>query len=162
MKGKRTDLGTTQCGIARSLGVIGDWWSLLIIRDAFIGLEHFGEFHRSLGLARNILSTRLKKLVEHGIFRIEPDEDNASSHRYLLTERGKELYIVIMALCQWGENGCFAPDEKRYLMIDRKLGRPLAPLELRADDGRILGPDDFRHVSPQEWEGLELGRLEPE
>src|SRR3546814_4341520 len=49
-----------------------------------------------------------------------------------------------MALCQWGENGCFAPDEKRYLMIDRKQGRPLAPLELRADDGRILGPDDFR------------------
>src|SRR3546814_12549685 len=95
MKGKRTDLGTTQCGIARSLEVIGDWWSLLIIRDAFIGLEHFGEFHRSLGLARNILSTRLKTLVEHGIFRIEPDEDNASIHRYLLTERGKELYIVI-------------------------------------------------------------------
>src|SRR3546814_10760875 len=106
-----------------------------------------------MGCAPICISTQLKKRVEHGIFLIEPDEDNASSHRYLLTERGKELYIVIMALCQWCENGCFAPDEKRYLMIDRKQGRPLAPLELRADDGRILGPDDFRHVSPQEWEG---------
>src|SRR3546814_1724481 len=98
---------------------ISDWSSdvcssdlLLIIRDAFIGLEHFGEFHRSLGLARNIISTRLKKLVEHGIFRIESGEDNASSHRYLLTERGKELYLVIMAICQWGENGCFAHDDE--------------------------------------------------
>src|SRR3546814_7221248 len=122
---------------------ISDWSSdvcssdlLLIIRDAFIGLEHLGEFHRSLGLARNILSTRLKKLVEHGIFRIEPDEDNASSHRYLLTERGKELYIVIMALCQWGENGCFAPAETRYLLIDSKRGRPPARLELSAREGR--------------------------
>src|SRR3546814_2515117 len=131
MKGKRTDLGTTQCGIARSLGVIGDWWSLLIIRDAFIGLEHFGEFHRSLGLARNILSTRLKKLVEHGIFRIEPDEDNASLHRSLLTERGKDFYIVIMALCQWDDNGCFTPEEKRYLIKVRKLRRPPAALDRR-------------------------------
>src|SRR3546814_14314903 len=86
-----------------------------------------------MGCAPICISTQLKKRVEHGIFLIEPDEDNASSHRYPLTERGKELYIVIMALCQWGENGCFAPDEKRYLMIDRKQGRPLAPLELRAD-----------------------------
>src|SRR3546814_5594030 len=100
------------------------------MRISDLSSDVFSSALRSLVLARNILSTRLKKRVEHGIFRIEPDEDNASSHRYLLTERGKELYIVIMALCQWGENGCFAPDEKRYLMIDRKQGRPLAPLEL--------------------------------
>src|SRR3546814_18731267 len=122
MKGKRTDLGTTQCGIARSLGVIGDWWSLLIIRDAFIGLEHFGEFHRSLGLARKILSTRLKKLVENGIFRIEPDADNASSHRYLLNERGKELYIVNMSPCTWGQKRRFEPGRSEGMRDEQRGG----------------------------------------
>src|SRR3546814_5444820 len=71
MKGKRTNLGNADCGIARSLEVVGDWWSLLIAREAFKGRERFGEFQKAIGLAKNILSARLKKLVEHDIFRIE-------------------------------------------------------------------------------------------
>src|SRR3546814_2339992 len=71
MKGKRTDLGNADCGIARSLQIIGDWWSLLIVREAFQGKTRFGEFQKSIGLAKNILSSRLKKLVAEGIFRIE-------------------------------------------------------------------------------------------
>src|SRR6187399_611676 len=102
MKGKRTDLSSASCAIARTLQIIGDWWSLLIVRDAFKGQQRFGEFHKSLGLAKNILSSRLKKLVEAGIFRIEPDPESSLSHRYVLTPKGEQLCVVLVALWQWG------------------------------------------------------------
>ncbi|BAI98879.1 winged helix-turn-helix transcriptional regulator [Sphingobium indicum] len=143
MKGKRTNLGNADCGIARSLEVVGDWWSLLIVREAFKGRERFGEFQKAIGLAKNILSARLKKLVEHDIFRIEPDADNGVGHRYVLTAKGEGLYVVLMALWQWGESTCFKPDEARYAMVDRQNGEPLARIELKARDGRVLGPRDF-------------------
>ncbi|AEG51055.1 transcriptional regulator, HxlR family [Sphingobium chlorophenolicum L-1] len=144
MKGKRTNLENAECGIARSLQVIGDWWSLLIIREAFQGKERFGEFQKTIGLAKNILSSRLKKLVEQGIFRIEADEGNAVSHRYVLTEKGHELYIVLIALWQWGESTCFQPGESRYHVVDRRSGEQIARLELKTEHGRDVGPRDFR------------------
>src|SRR6185503_11206116 len=100
MKGKRTDLRQASCGIARSLEIVGDWWSLLLIRNAFHGVERFGEFQKSLGLAKNILSARLKKLVKSGIFRIERDDASPSINRYVLTEKGEKLYVVLIALWQ--------------------------------------------------------------
>src|SRR3546814_3429287 len=93
MKGKRTNLDNADCGIARSLEVVGDWWSLLIVREAFKGRERFGEFQKAIGLAKNILSARLKKLVEHDIFRIEPDADNGVGHRYVLTADRKSTRL---------------------------------------------------------------------
>lgn len=142
MKGKRTDLGTASCGIARALQIIGDWWTLLIVRDAFQGRQRFGEFQKSLGLAKNILSARLRKLVEEGIFRIEAD--GGPSHRYVLTPKGEQLGVVLIALWQWGEENCFEPGELKYAMVDTPTGQPLARLELTAQDGRALGPRDFR------------------
>lgn len=144
MKGKRIDLGHAECGIARALQIIGDWWSLLIIREAFGGKERFSEFQKSLGLARNILSTRLKKLVEEGIFEAVQDEGTSTRNRYVLTSKGEQLYIVLIALWQWGEHHCFEPSELKYSMVDRDKMLPLAALELRAQDGRILGPRGFR------------------
>ena len=146
MKGKKADLSKAGCGIARALHVIGDWWSLLIVREAFGGKQRFSEFQKSLGLAKNILSTRLKKLVDVGIFQIETDEESLSIHRYVLTTKGEQLYVILNALWQWGENACFGPDEPQYEIVDRKKGRPLARLKLKADDGRTLGPRDFRLV----------------
>src|SRR5512142_2587885 len=96
-----------QCGIARALQVIGDWWSLLIVREAFHGRARFGEFQKSLGLAKNILSARLKKLVDAQIFSIEPDANSSLTHRYVLTPRGEALYPILVALWQWGEENCF-------------------------------------------------------
>jgi DNA-binding HxlR family transcriptional regulator len=144
MKGKRTDLRGADCAIARALQVIGDWWSLLILREAFAGKERFGEFQKSLGLAKNILSTRLKKLVEEGIFAIEPDPCNAKSHRYLLTPKAEGLGVVLIALWQWGEDACFEPGELSCTMVDCKKGVPLAKLRLSSRDGRKLGPRDYR------------------
>lgn len=144
MKGKRTDLGDSHCGIARSLQIVGDWWTLLIVRDAFNGKERFGEFQKNLGLAKNILSARLKKLVEEGIFRIEADPASTASHRYLLTPKGEELGVVLVALWQWGEEHCFSPGELDYRLVDTASGKPLEKLRLAAENRRPLGPREFR------------------
>lgn len=144
---KRKSLDMTKCPIARTLDVIGDWWSLLIVRDAFFGKRRFGEFHKSLGLAKNILCTRLQKLVSHGVLEAVPASDGSAYHEYVLTEKGRQLYIVLVALRQWGENCLFEERELDLLLVDRETGRPVKPLELRSQDGRLLGPADFRTVS---------------
>src|SRR6059058_2595620 len=100
---KRTSLEGAECPIARSLDAIGDWWSLLIIRDAFLGRRRFCEFQRSLGTARNILAARLRKLVAHGVLDAVPASDGGAFREYVLTERGRGLYLVLVALRQWGE-----------------------------------------------------------
>jgi DNA-binding HxlR family transcriptional regulator len=145
MKRKRYD--TSNCPIARALEVIGDWWTLLIVRDAFLGKRRFGEFQKSLGLAKNILCTRLQKLQAHGVFRIGPASDGSAYEEYTLTEKGRGLYVVLVALRQWGENSLFKKGELDLLLVDRETGKPVRPLELRSQDGRLLGPDELRTVS---------------
>lgn len=144
MKGKKTDLAKADCAIARALRIIGDWWSLLIVRDAFRGKERFGEFQKSLGLAKNILSVRLKKLVDEGIFKIEPSGESSAFHRYVLTSKGEQLGVVLVALWQWGEQSCFQRGELKLAMVDKQKEQPLARLELKARDGRAIGPRDFQ------------------
>src|SRR5438270_1507589 len=104
---KRKSLCTEKCPIARTLDVIGDWWSLLIVRDAFLGKRRFGEFQKSLGLAKNILSSRLRKLVSHGILEAVPASDGSAYQEYTLTDKGRSLHIVLDALRQWGASCLF-------------------------------------------------------
>ena len=143
---KRKSLDREKCPIARTLDVIGDWWSLLIVRDAFLGKRRFGEFQKSLGLAKNILSTRLRKLVSHGVLEVGPASDGSAYQEYALTEKGRRLLIVLVALRQWGETCLFEEGELDLLLVDQKSGQPVKPLELRSKDGRILGPEDLRMV----------------
>jgi DNA-binding HxlR family transcriptional regulator len=140
--GKRTSHKGASCPVARPLDAIGDWWSLLIIRDAFDGLRRFGEFQKSLGLAKNILSTRLHNLVQHGIMDLVPAADGSPYQEYVLTEKGRGLFPLLVALRQWGETFFFSPDESHVLLVDRRSGMPVRKLELRSQDGRVLGPDD--------------------
>jgi DNA-binding HxlR family transcriptional regulator len=140
--GKRTSHKDAACPVARPLDAIGDWWSLLIIRDAFDGLRRFGEFQQNLGLAKNILSSRLHNLVGHGIMDLVPAADGSAYQEYVLTEKGRGLFAVLVALRQWGEAFFFSPDEAHVLLVDKKSGLPVRRLELRAQDGRVLGPED--------------------
>jgi DNA-binding HxlR family transcriptional regulator len=144
---KRKSLDTSTCPIARTLDVIGDWWSLLIVRDAFLGKRRFTEFQKSLGLAKNILCTRLRKLVSHGVLEVCPASDGSAYQEYMLTEKGSNLYIVLVALHQWGEKCLFEKEELDVVLVDRETGRAVKPLELRSQDGRLLGPADLRTVS---------------
>lgn len=143
MKGKRTDLGGSGCAIARTLSIIGDWWSLLIIRDALAGTRRFGEFQKKLGLAKNILATRLRKLVDMGILTTAPAQDGSAYREYLLTRKGEDLYLVLLALWQWGEEHAFASGEQELFIVDRGKRQKLMPLEARSRDGRRIGPHDY-------------------
>lgn len=139
---KRTSHETSLCGVARPLDAIGDWWSLLIIRDAFDGVRRFGEFQRSLGLAKNILAARLRNLVAHGILVVVPASDGSVYQEYALTAKGRGLFPVLVALRQWGEEFFFEPGEPHVSLVDTVQGLPVRKLELRAEDGRLLRPED--------------------
>ena len=136
-------MGADACAIARSLDAIGDWWSLLIVRDALSGKRRFGEFQKSLGLAKNILTVRLRKLVDAEILVIEPASDGSAYREYVLTEKGERLHVALVALWQWGAEFAFAPDENAPRMIDARSRRPLPPLRVVAEDRRTLGPRDI-------------------
>ncbi|MGZ0151129.1 winged helix-turn-helix transcriptional regulator [Kribbella sp. WER1] len=132
---KRTRFDGESCPVARSVDAVGDWWSLLIVRDAFDGSRRFGDFQRSLGVAKNILSARLGSLVDSGIL-------DHTDRDYTLTAKGEALFPVIVALRQWGETFAFAANEPHSQLLDRRDGKPLCPLEVRAADGRLVAPAD--------------------
>src|SRR5260221_10258554 len=139
---KRTSLEDADGPVARSLDAIGDWWSLLIIRDAQIGRRRFGEFQKSLGLAKNILAARLRTLVERGILQTAPASDGSAYQEYVLTPKGRGVFPVLVALRQWSEEFCGERDGFPTLLVDRNKGRPVRKLELRSRDGRLLGDGD--------------------
>jgi DNA-binding HxlR family transcriptional regulator len=139
---KRTSFEKAECPVARSLDALGDWWSLLIIRDALMGISRFSEFQKSLGLAKNILTVRLRALVEHGILKTAPASDGSAYQEYLLTPKGRGVFPVLIALRQWSEEFSCEPRGFATLLVDRGKGRPVRKLELRAQDGRLLGDGD--------------------
>ena len=145
---KRVSHKDSMCGVARPLDAIGDWWSLLIIRDAFDGLRRFGEFQKSLGLAKNILSVRLRNLVAHGIMDTVPASDGSPYQEYVLTQKGQGLFPLLVALRQWGEDFFFEPNEPHVTLVDRATKLPVRRLELRAQDGRMLMAEDTVIVLP--------------
>ncbi|MBN9523738.1 helix-turn-helix transcriptional regulator [bacterium] len=143
---KRKCFGEDLCPVARSLEAVGDVWSVLIVREAFAGKRRFGEFERALGVAKNILTVRLRKLVAFGVLEQVPAADGPR-HEYVLTERGRGLYLVLMALRQWGED---CGGESPYVLVDRRDGQPVKPLAFHAHDDRELGPDDMELVPAAE------------
>jgi DNA-binding HxlR family transcriptional regulator len=137
---KRKSLAHAPCPVARSLDSIGEWWSLLIVRDALMGKRRFGEFQQSLGAARNILAARLKKLVACGILERTAAAGGAR-HEYVLTDQGRELGMVLLALRLWGAKWRFAAHE-REVLVDRASGEAIG-LELRTRAGRRVRPADL-------------------
>ena len=132
------------CGIAAALEVVGERWSFLILRASFNGLHHFEEFQSTLGIARNILSNRLGRLVEHGILERQPDPADRRKVAYRLTQKGRELLPVLIALRQWGERWVSGVPSNPVL-VDRASRLPVAPVAVRAADGRPLS------LSELEW-----------
>lgn len=140
---KRTRLEESTCPVARSLDIIGDWWSLLIVRDALRGIKRFGEFQKSLGIAKNMLTTRLKLLVDEGILTLQPASDGSAWQEYVLTDKGRALQTVLVALSQWGNEFLFAENECGTVLADSEQRKPLRRLALIADDGRELTPEEI-------------------
>lgn len=146
---KRTSFEGDACPIARSLEAIGDWWSLLIIREALFGVRRFGEFQSKLGMAKNILSARLRSMVDHGILETAPASDGSAYHEYVLTPKGRGLFPILVALRQWSEEFDDHPEQIATILVDCAKGRPVKKLELRAEDGRLLSqPDTMVKLRP--------------
>ncbi len=97
------------CSVAQCLEVVGEWWSLLILRDAFLGIRRFDDFQARLGISRNVLNQRLCRLVEHGVLERVPYQEHPPRHEYRLTDKGRDLWLVVAALRQWGDKWA-APD----------------------------------------------------
>lgn len=138
----RTIKEAQPCPVARSVDAVGDRWSLLVVRDAFDGVRRFSDFQRSLGVARNILSDRLRRLVDAGILATQPASDSSAYQEYVLTEQGKSLFPVVVALHQWGERYMFAGGERHSELVDKRTGKPLHAMAPLAADGRVVSPED--------------------
>ncbi|MBT4494225.1 MAG: helix-turn-helix transcriptional regulator [Gammaproteobacteria bacterium] len=130
------------CSLAQTLNIVGERWSLLIIRDISFGTTHFDEIQKSLGVARNMLSTRLKQLTEAGILRKEADD--AGRSQYKLTDKGWDLMPVLLSMTHWGDK--HVPDEAgdRVVFVDQKTGRPIQPMGIHDADGSRINYYDIK------------------
>ena len=133
-----------ECALPAALEAVGERWSFLILRATFNGLAHFEEFQSTLGIARNILSNRLGRLVEHEILRREPDPADRRKIAYRLTDKGRDLLPALIALRQWGERWISGMPSNPVL-VDRLGRRPVELMAVRAADGRAL------QLSELEW-----------
>jgi DNA-binding HxlR family transcriptional regulator len=130
------------CGLPSALEVMGERWSFLILRAAFNGLKHFEEFSNELGIARNILSNRLARLVEHGVMTRQPCAGDRRKVEYCLTASGVDLLPAMLALRQWGER--YGENvNPELVLVDARDGRPVAPISIHAADGRMLSWHDL-------------------
>ena len=142
----RTRFSDMNCGIGQALEAFGDWWSLLIVRDAFFGGRRFGDFERSLGIAKNILSARLQHLVDHEIFERVDVGSEGEHFEYRLTEKGEALLPVLTALREWSDEWVFGRGNEPVIVQDRRSGRRLAKLRVTDAEGRPLSRRDLRTV----------------
>lgn len=142
MKKETQKLLLTNCALPAALEAVGERWSFLILRGVFNHLHHFEEFQSTLGIARNILSNRLVRLVEHGILEREQDSTDRRKIAYRLTQKGRELLPVLIALRQWGERWVSGVPSNPVL-VDRKSRKPVAQMAVRAADGRELTLDEL-------------------
>jgi DNA-binding HxlR family transcriptional regulator len=123
-----TSLADWNCSIARTLDVIGEWWTVLIIRDAFRGTSRFDDFHASLGMARSVLSARLRKLTEQGVLERTAYSEHPPRHEYHLTDKGKALYPIIVSMLQWGDTWAQAPDGPPVVLVHDACGTVTHPV----------------------------------
>lgn len=132
------------CGIAQALEVLGDWWTLLIVRDAFLGARRFGDFEKNLGIAKNILSARLQHLVDHGVFEAIDVGRDGERFEYRLTDKGEALLPILTSLREWSDEWVFGRGHEPVIVRDRQSGRRVPRLRVTASDGRVLARRDLR------------------
>ncbi len=134
-----------ECPVARTADLVGDKWILLIIRDSLDGKRRFSEFERSLGVAKNILSDRLRLLVDRGIL-IRIPNDRGTRSEYELTSAGRELFTLILSLRQWGERNAFSANEAHSTLVDPATGKPVPQLRPLRENGAELAPEQTQLV----------------
>lgn len=140
----RTRFADMNCAAARALDQVGDWWTLLIVREALYGTNTFSAFQEKLGIARNILTDRLNALVDNGLMTREHTRPGVSRHTYALTEKGADLLPVLVALMQWGEKWVCGRGNEPLRVLDAQTRAPIERIRVRAADGRPLSIESLR------------------
>ena len=133
---KTKSLPDDGCSVSLALSEVGDWWSLMIIRNAMYGTRRFSDFQQQLGIARNILSERLERLVTNGILRRVNVAEQGRRFEYRLTDKGRDLFVVLTALRQWGDR--WINHEQKLDLRDRASGRPIRQVKVLDGDGEPL------------------------
>lgn len=128
--------------IGHVLEIIGEGWAILIIRESYFGTRRFEDFQRQLGIARNILAARLKKLCQNEILDRVPIKEGAKRHEYVLTAKGKELMPLLIALTQWGDKWIFGENAEPVIFMDRDNREPIAKVKVYSARGASLRPRD--------------------
>jgi DNA-binding HxlR family transcriptional regulator len=134
----KNKLDATNCSIANALDLIGEWWTILILRESFFGTRRFEDFQLHLGIARNILTTRLRKLCDSGVLERVPVKEGAKRHEYQLTKMGRDLQPTLIALTQWGDRWLHISDGAPVKFIERASGEEIADVAVLSKDGREL------------------------
>jgi len=129
--------------IGHVLDIIGKGWAILIIREAYFGTRRFEDFHRQLGIARNILTSRLKKLCENEILDRVPIKQGAKRHEYVLTSKGKALMPLLIALAQWGDKWVMGENQEAIIYMDREFREPVAEIKVYSSRGKPLRARDI-------------------
>ena len=130
------DIDNQRCSVARTLSIIGDRWTLLVLRDCFLGVRRFEQFQERLGVTRQVLSERLRRLVEHGVLSRELYQDRPPRHEYRLTAKGRDLYPVMLSLMAWGDKHLDDGSGPPLELYDRNTGRRVRPQVTVAEDAR--------------------------
>lgn len=146
-------LNQEPCSLARTLSVIGDRWTLIILRDCFLGVRRFEQFENRLGITRHVLTDRLKKLVQHGVLSKSPYQQRPLREEYRLTDKGLDLHPVIMALVQWGNTHMADERGAPLLHIHKSCGHRMAPVTVCSHCKEEVGARDVRVEIGPAWEG---------
>lgn len=144
---KQSRLANKECSMARAMEVVGDRWSILILREAYYGVKRFDEFEYYVGVAPNILSARLKKFVDAGIMTRVPLPEHAGRYEYVLTEKGRDFFPAYLALKKWGDDWLAEPAGPQVVFRERLAGHPIEYPELRASSGKPLRLEDVEIVA---------------
>src|ERR1700761_7132645 len=137
---KWDELEEEACSVARTLGVIGDRWTMLILRECFLRTRRFEAFQSALGITRHLLAERLKKLVRTGILRRVPYQESPKRHEYILTQKGLDLYPIMMAIVHWGDTHMVDERGRPLLHEHRKCGKIFNPVMVCSECGEPLHP----------------------
>jgi len=143
---ERKSFSDMHCSVAQCLDVVGEWWSMLIVRDAFLGVSRFDEFQERLGISRNILNQRLRGLVDSGVLEKVPYSEHPPRYDYRLTQKGRDLWPVLTALRQWGDKYA-APDGPPLEIVHKACGHVAEGMLTCSSCGEPMGPRDVRAVA---------------
>jgi DNA-binding HxlR family transcriptional regulator len=148
---RRTSFAGMNCSVAAALEILGEWWTFLVLRDAFLGVRRFEDFQRRLGIARNVLATRLQTLVAHGVLERRRYQERPERFEYRLTDKGRDLYPVMIALMQWGDRYNAGEAGPPVELIHEPCGEHTHPRLVCDHCGEPIDPRDIR---PQPGPGL--------